>query len=72
MARRHIRLTLDITLDEDLCRDADQPYTPDGDTHYNAILDTLRTTVHHNTAVLLANYDPALGPVTVADTGITY
>jgi hypothetical protein len=72
MARRHLTLTLTITLDEDLCRQHDQPSGPDGDSPYHDTIHTLRTTLQHHTAVILAPYNPELGNPTVNQTGITY
>lgn len=60
MARRLLTLTLTLTLDEDLVRDADDVKWPDGSTEYTATLDGLRTSVHHEALDHLASLDPVI------------
>lgn len=72
MTRRHLTLTLTITLDEDLCRqDEDLPF-PDGSTTIGELLNELRTIVSDETGRVLHAYDPHLDNPTIEHTGITY
>jgi hypothetical protein len=72
MARRHLTITMTVTIDEDLARDAQTPLAPDGHSHYDDVIDELRTTVHHETGRILAALDPDLEAASVAYTGIDF
>lgn len=50
MARRHLTMTLTISLDADLCETATSAY--------QHALDALRTTAVHDSGALLAPFDP--------------
>jgi hypothetical protein len=72
MARRHLTLTLDITLDEDLCRDAETKVVGDGTNVLDDDLNYLRTTVAHETGRLLRGYDVQHDNPRIDNCGITY
>lgn len=65
MARRHLTLTLTLTLDEDIVRDEDP-------VRYDHLLDTLRTATGHIAIVTLDDYDPIVEPPEVTFHGVTY
>ena len=61
MGRRHLQLTVDITLDEEAVQRDDIPLHIDGgDTRYSESLNLLRTAAMHHAAIILAPYDPQL------------
>ena len=70
MAKRHLLLELPITLDEDLCREAED-MTVGGST-YDDVIDLFRTAVQHDAATILAPFNPDLGDPTVAYRGVEY
>jgi len=72
MARRQLTLTLTLTLDEDAVRAADDVKWPDGSTEYSALLDEVRTTVHHHVALALTGLDPQLDPPEFEYRGVDY
>lgn len=75
MARRHLKLTLTITLDEDLCRTAEDAITRldgDGDSPYTDSLNILRTAVQHHASIILGPFDPHLDNPIIDYNGIDY
>jgi hypothetical protein len=72
MARRHLTITLPLTLDDDACRADDTPTAPDGDSRYSESIDLLRTAIQHHTAIILAPYDPEFGPPDIEYTSGTH
>lgn len=69
MARRHLTLTLNITLDEDLCRESEDPQAL---FNLTEDLDYLRTTISAEAGRILHHWDPHLSDPELHRTGITY